>query len=89
MREGVKEASCPALVLRELLVLPMKQLPIVLRVHPGQHWKEPHLSTNSFEVKGFPDPLPQAHSALARRLAQHSLNVRGEEDQCPSCIGEP
>lgn len=84
----------PSLVLRKLLVLPMKQLPTVLHVHPGQHWKEPHLSTNSeylgLEVKSFPDPLLQGgYSALAQRLAQHSLNVRRREDQCPNCIGRP
>lgn len=61
LRGGQLSRSGPALVLRELLVLPMKQLPTVLRVHPGQHWKEPHLSTNSeylgFEVK-FPRSPP-------------------------------
>lgn len=76
MREGVwlpggqLSRSGPALVLRELLVLPMKQLPTVLRVNPGQHWKEPHLSTSSehlgFEVRSLPGPLPQGHSVLAR-----------------------
>lgn len=101
MREGVwlhgrqVSRSGPALVLRELsVVLSLKQLLRVLRVHPGQHWKEPHLSTNPkyprFEVKSLPDPLPQGdHNAPAWRLAQYSLSVRGGEDQCSSCTGEP